>query len=137
MEIPEIRYAKTVDGFHIAYQTLGAGPTELVPLAPYFSNLEHLWAEPDVASFRLSFAELGGLIMFDARGTGLSDRVDGDRLPTLYNGHERGRSVRMRAARRRFSRQGSEMGWMDRTTAGFRVLVCAAVSAGRSRRANR
>jgi class 3 adenylate cyclase len=52
-------------------------------VAPYFSNLEHLWAEPSVASFRRSLAELGRLITFDARGTGLSDRVDGDRLPTL------------------------------------------------------
>ncbi len=81
--IPETRYAKTTDGYHIAYQTLGDGPTDIVPVATYFSNLDHDWTEPGYAGQRRFFAEVGRLIMFDARGTGLSDGVREDRLPTL------------------------------------------------------
>lgn len=81
--IPETRYAKTVDGYHIAYQTLGAGPTDIVPVGAYFSNLEHDWTNPTAASMARSLAELGRLIQFDARGTGLSDGLRGDRLPSL------------------------------------------------------
>ena len=81
--IPETRYAKTADGYHIAYQTLGDGPTDIVPVATYFSNIEHDWEEPGIAHRRRSFAEMGRLIVFDARGSGLSDRVTGDQLPTL------------------------------------------------------
>jgi class 3 adenylate cyclase/pimeloyl-ACP methyl ester carboxylesterase len=83
VENRETRYAKTADGYHIAYQTLGAGSTDIVPVATYFSNLEHDWEEPGIARNRRSFAELGRLIAFDARATGLSDGVRGDRLPTL------------------------------------------------------
>jgi len=81
--IPETRYAKTVDGFNIAYHTLGEGPTDLVRIASYFSNLEHIWANPTIANAGRALAELGRLIEFDARGTGLSDRLRGDRLPSL------------------------------------------------------
>ena len=81
--IPETRYAKTADGYHIAYQTLGDGPTDIVPVATYFSNIEQDWEEPGIAHRRRSFAEMGRLIVFDARGNGLSDRVTGDQLPTL------------------------------------------------------
>jgi class 3 adenylate cyclase len=81
--IPETRYAKTANGYHIAYQTLGAGPTDIVPVATYFSNIEQDWEEPGIAHNRRFFAEMGRLIVFDSRGTGLSDRVNGDQLPTL------------------------------------------------------
>jgi pimeloyl-ACP methyl ester carboxylesterase len=81
--IPEIRYAKTTDGLHIAYQTLGDGPTDVVSVGTYFSNLEHDWANPTIAGMQRSLAELGRLIRFDARGTGLSDGLQGDRLPSL------------------------------------------------------
>jgi hypothetical protein len=57
--IPETRYAKTLDGFHIAYQTLGDGPTDVVPVGAYFSNLEHDWTNPTFASSRRSLS-LGG-----------------------------------------------------------------------------
>lgn len=81
--IPETRYAKTADGVHIAYQTLGEGPIDLVSIGTYFSNLESDWSNPTIARTQRSLAELGRLIRFDSRGTGLSDRLGGDRLPTL------------------------------------------------------
>ena len=83
MDVPETRYAKTADGVHIAYQVLGAGPTDVVTVGAYFSNLEHDWTNPSFAREARALAELGRLIQFDARGTGLSDGLRGDRLPSL------------------------------------------------------
>jgi class 3 adenylate cyclase/pimeloyl-ACP methyl ester carboxylesterase len=73
----------TSDDLHIAYQALGDGPTDILQVSSYFSNLDHSWAEPSIAMERRAAAELGRLICLDARGTGLSDRIVGDRLPTL------------------------------------------------------
>lgn len=81
--IPETKYAKTADGYHVAYQTLGEGSTDIVPIGKYFSNLDHDWNEPGIARRNRVLAELGRLVLFDGRGTGLSDGVRGDRLPTL------------------------------------------------------
>lgn len=81
--IPETRYAKTVDGYRIAYQTLGEGPTDVMTVGAYFSNLEHDWTSPAFASESRMLAELGRLIHFDARGTGLSDPLRDDQLPSL------------------------------------------------------
>jgi class 3 adenylate cyclase len=81
--IPGTGYAKTTDGLHIAYQTLGEGPTDVVSVGTYFSNLEHDWTNPTFAFMGRSLAELGRLIRFDARGSGLSDSLRGDRLPSL------------------------------------------------------
>jgi class 3 adenylate cyclase len=82
--IPDIRYAKTTDGFHIAYRTIGDGPTDLVLLGPYYSNLEHHWwqAPGDDEPIR-SFLALGRVILFDGRGSGLSDSLRSARLPTM------------------------------------------------------
>jgi len=71
---PETRYAKSGD-VHIAYQVFGEGPINLV-LAPFFvSNVEHFWDEPDVSRWLLRLASFARVVMFDKRGTGMSDRV--------------------------------------------------------------
>jgi class 3 adenylate cyclase/pimeloyl-ACP methyl ester carboxylesterase len=81
--IPETRYAKTLDGFHIAYQTIGPGPTDLVLLRRYFWHLEHYWKAPWAMEEIRAFTKLGRVILFDGRGTGLSDSLRGTRLPTM------------------------------------------------------
>ena len=71
---PETRYAKSGD-VHIAYQVFGEGPINLV-IAPFFvSNVEHFWDEPDVSRWLLRMASFARVVMFDKRGTGMSDRV--------------------------------------------------------------
>ncbi|MGO9047381.1 MAG: adenylate/guanylate cyclase domain-containing protein [Xanthobacteraceae bacterium] len=71
---PETRYAKSGD-VHIAYQVFGEGPINLV-LAPFFvSNVEHFWDEPDISRWLLRLASFARVVMFDKRGTGMSDRV--------------------------------------------------------------
>lgn len=63
------------DGVHIAYQTLGEGPRDLVFVPGFVSNVEHWWEEPAAARFLERLATFSRLILFDKRGTGLSDRV--------------------------------------------------------------
>ncbi len=71
---PVTRYAKSGD-VHIAYQVVGEGPVNLVLAPPFISNVEHWWDEPDVARWLLRLAGYARLVMFDKRGTGMSDRV--------------------------------------------------------------
>jgi class 3 adenylate cyclase/pimeloyl-ACP methyl ester carboxylesterase len=84
VEIPETRYTKTVDGVHIAYQVLGQGPVDFVlATSSYTSNMEIAWEWQYIASFYRGLAARGRLLVFDRRGTGLSDGVSGERLPSL------------------------------------------------------
>jgi hypothetical protein len=71
---PETRYAKSGD-VHIAYQVFGEGPINLV-IAPFFvSNVEHFWEEPDASRWLRRVGSFARVVMFDKRGTGMSDRV--------------------------------------------------------------
>jgi pimeloyl-ACP methyl ester carboxylesterase len=79
---PETRYAKSGD-VHIAYQIVGDGPFDLVYVPGWVSNIDVIWEEPRYAAFMSRLASFSRLILFDKRGTGLSDRVPEDRLPTL------------------------------------------------------
>jgi class 3 adenylate cyclase len=77
---PDIRYARADDGVNIAYQVLGDGPTDLL-FVTLFSNLVHLWQQPRWAAFHERLSSFARLILFDKRGTGLSDRPT--ELPSL------------------------------------------------------
>jgi len=79
---PDIRYAKNGD-VHIAYTVMGEGPIDLVVVLGWVSHLEASWDEPHVRHFVDRLAAFSRLILFDKRGTGLSDPVPLDRLPTL------------------------------------------------------
>ena len=80
MPVPEVRYATSGD-VNIAYQVVGEGPIDLVFVMGWVSHLESFWTEPLFARFLLRLASFSRLILFDKRGTGLSDRVSV--LPTL------------------------------------------------------
>ncbi|TFH19489.1 MAG: adenylate/guanylate cyclase domain-containing protein [Myxococcales bacterium] len=79
---PETRYAKS-SGLHIAYMTVGDGPIDLVMVPGFTSHLECLWEQPRAAALWHRLAAFARLIIIDKRGTGLSDRVPEDQLPTL------------------------------------------------------
>lgn len=81
--IPETRYAKAPDGVSIAYQVVGEGPRDLVWVPGWISHLEAAWDEPTLARFFERLASFSRLILFDKRGTGMSDRVVESELPTL------------------------------------------------------
>ena len=71
---PETRYAKSGD-VNIAYQVVGNGPRDLILVPGWMSNIEVFWDEPAVARFLRRLASFSRLILFDKRGTGLSDRL--------------------------------------------------------------
>ncbi len=77
---PETRYARSGD-VNIAYQVAGDGPRDLVVVPGWISNIDLFWEEPRVARFFERLASFSRLILFDKRGTGLSDRVAD--VPTL------------------------------------------------------
>jgi class 3 adenylate cyclase len=72
--IPETRYAKTPDGVHLAFQTAGEGPIDLVwQFDLIFGNVELIW-ETVVGDFLRELSSFSRLILHDRRGTGLSSR---------------------------------------------------------------
>ncbi|HEV8646505.1 MAG TPA: adenylate/guanylate cyclase domain-containing protein [Burkholderiales bacterium] len=71
---PETRYAKSGD-VNIAYQVAGKGPPDLVLVPGWVSNIDVFWEQPAFARFLTRLASFSRLILFDKRGTGLSDRV--------------------------------------------------------------
>jgi len=75
MDVPEVRYAKSGD-VSVAYAVVGEGPVDLVFVPGFVSNVEYGWEEAGLANFYRSLAEFSRLIVFDKRGTGLSDRMD-------------------------------------------------------------
>lgn len=77
---PETRYAKSGD-VSIAYQVLGKGQPDLVYVMGWVSNIEYYWQEPLMNRFLRKLSSFSRLIVFDKRGTGLSDKVA--ELPTL------------------------------------------------------
>lgn len=70
----EIRYAKSGD-VNIAYQIIGEGPLDIVLVPGWVSNIDVFWEDPSMARFLQRLASFSRLILFDKRGTGLSDRV--------------------------------------------------------------
>ena len=70
---PEVRYAKTRDGVHLAYQVVGEGPPDLIIIPGFISELDNWWEAWDGRLVR-RLATFSRLILFDKRGTGLSDR---------------------------------------------------------------
>jgi len=79
---PHTRYAKSGD-VNIAYQVVGQGPIDLVVNWGWLSHVEMSWEDPDIAEFLSRLASFSRLIVFDKRGTGMSDRVPESELPTL------------------------------------------------------
>ena len=73
MKNPGTRYAKSGE-INIAYQVVGEGSLDLVYVPGWVSNVELTWEEPSVAQFFERLASFSRLILFDKRGTGMSDR---------------------------------------------------------------
>jgi pimeloyl-ACP methyl ester carboxylesterase len=73
LPMPVTRYTKCGDA-HLAYQVFGDGPINLVFVAGFISQLEVWWEQPEGARFFSRLAELARVVIFDKRGSGLSDR---------------------------------------------------------------
>ena len=79
---PETHYAQSGE-VNIAYQVVGSGDIDIVFVMGWISHLEYFWEHHLFASFLNRLASFSRLILFDKRGTGLSDRVPLNELPTL------------------------------------------------------
>ncbi len=80
--VPQTKYAKNGDT-HLAYQVVGEGVLDLVMIESWVHHVEAFWEVPELARQRRRLAAIGRLIIFDRRGTGLSDPVPLDDLPDL------------------------------------------------------
>jgi pimeloyl-ACP methyl ester carboxylesterase len=77
-----VHYARS-GSVNIAYQIVGSGPIDLIFVMGWVSHLEYFWNEPSFARFLNRLASMARVILFDKRGTGLSDAVPVSQLPTL------------------------------------------------------
>jgi pimeloyl-ACP methyl ester carboxylesterase len=73
-EAPRTRYALSGDA-HIAYQIFGEGEIDLVFVPGFVSNIEHYWEMPGTPELLNRLGSFARVVMFDKRGTGLSDPV--------------------------------------------------------------
>ncbi len=83
MRSPEVHYARTPAGIHIAYQVVGDGPIDLACVPGYAANLQWQWELPSYARFLQRLASFSRLIIVDRRGAGVSDRFSPHDLPPL------------------------------------------------------
>ena len=74
MDAPRTRYARSGDA-HIAYQVFGEGELDLVVVPGFVSNIELSWQFPPIRAFLERLASFARVLIFDKRGTGLSDPV--------------------------------------------------------------
>lgn len=81
MQPPQVQYANTRRG-DIAYQVVGEGPLDLLLINPMSRTIDGLWDYPANAALLERLARLGRLIVFDRRGSGLSDPLPIDLPPT-------------------------------------------------------
>jgi class 3 adenylate cyclase len=76
-DLPVTQYARTDDGTHIAYQVFGTGPPDIVYANSFMGHIEVSWEYPPAVTFYQRMAAFSRLIIFDRRGTGLSDPIVG------------------------------------------------------------
>src|SRR5436305_9295891 len=79
---PQTRYTRS-GSVHVAYQVVGEGPVDLVYVPGWVSHVELAWELSQLAGSFERLASFARLILFDKRGTGMSDPVAADSLPTL------------------------------------------------------
>jgi class 3 adenylate cyclase len=81
-DAPDTRHTWSGE-FSIAYQAIGEGPSDLLYLPQFFSNVAWNWQVPDHARFIRRLAAFSRLIVMDPRGVGCSDRLPPSRAATL------------------------------------------------------
>ena len=79
---PATRYAATPHGY-VAYQVFGEGPTTVLFIPNWSTNLDVMWDEPALAAYLKRLASFSRVVCFDKRGTGVSDPVPLAAPPTL------------------------------------------------------
>ena len=86
------QYVKTRGGY-VAYQVFGNGPPDILFITNWGTNLEVMWEEPSLVRYFDRLESLGRVILFDKRGTGVSDPVPLHSLPSLEEWMDDAREV--------------------------------------------
>ena len=107
--VPQTRYARSAR-YHIAYQVVGSGPLDIVFVPGFVSHVEYAWEVPEIARCFRRLASFARLIFFDKRGTGMSDPVPPEQLPTLEERMDDVRAVMDAAGSRRAALVGVSEG---------------------------
>jgi pimeloyl-ACP methyl ester carboxylesterase len=108
VDLPETQYTKA-GGFNIAYQVFGEGPLDLVCVPGWVSNVEGNWELPALERFLRRLGGFARVICFDKRGTGLSDPLPPNSLPTLEERMDDVRAVMDAAG----SERAAVFGWSE------------------------
>jgi pimeloyl-ACP methyl ester carboxylesterase len=74
--LPETRYAVSGD-VNIAYQTMGAGPVDIIMVPGFISHVEFMHELVGYTAFLRRLSTFARVVTFDKRGQGLSDRISG------------------------------------------------------------
>jgi class 3 adenylate cyclase/esterase/lipase len=112
VDVPETHYA-TSGKYHIAYKAFGQGKLNLVIVPPFVSHVEMWWEEPRARRVMDRFGSFARVAIFDKRGTGMSDRVSDDAMPTPEERMDDVRAVMEAAGMTQATVLGSsEGGWM-------------------------
>jgi pimeloyl-ACP methyl ester carboxylesterase len=106
--MPDTQYAKS-GGINIAYQVVGEAPLDLVYVPGWVSNVESGWELPEHERFLRRLASFSRLILFDKRGTGLSDPLAPSNVPTLEERMDDVRAVMDAAG----SERAAVFGWSE------------------------
>src|SRR5947209_4087335 len=80
--MPPTRFARSGE-VNIAYQVAGSGEPTILVVPGLASHVEVLWEQPDWRRFVTTLSGMGTAILFDKRGTGLSDPIPGDRPQSM------------------------------------------------------
>jgi class 3 adenylate cyclase len=127
----DIRYARSGD-VAIAYHIVGDGPTDLVLVPDFYSNLVYDWESKYWRPFYERLAQSFRLVLFDKRGTGLSDR--GGLFPTLETRMDDVRAVLDAVGSERAllfgPHEGSTMACLYAATYPERTIALAVFQAG-------
>jgi pimeloyl-ACP methyl ester carboxylesterase/DNA-binding CsgD family transcriptional regulator len=83
--MPCTQYAKADDGTYLAFQVVEDGPAsfDVVLIPPWASHVELGWENPGWVAFYTGLCAFSRLVLLDKRGTGLSDRLPFDDVPSL------------------------------------------------------
>ncbi|HXV70262.1 MAG TPA: alpha/beta hydrolase, partial [Acidimicrobiia bacterium] len=78
---PLVGYARLGES-RIAYQVMGEGPVDILITAGYWGTFDVEWEEPMIRLFLEQLASFARVIQFDRLGTGASDSVTSELLPS-------------------------------------------------------
>jgi class 3 adenylate cyclase len=129
---PETQYVKATDGAYVAYQVVGDGPVDLLFVPFGGSHVELAWEMPAFARVLEQLASFSRLILFDMRGSGLSDPVGLTERPTLEDRTKQMLAVLDAAGSKRTAVVANNLGGLDAIffAASYPQRVCSLVLDG-------